>query len=99
MRKIIVAVMFAVLPLVGFAAEEGANLEKAHVDLSDKASLQRGAKFFIDNCLSCHSARFMRYNRMGKDLGIPDDVLTPCPSPWRRRMRRTSSVSSRRICR
>lgn len=75
MRKIIVAVMFAVLPLVGFAAEEGAHLDKAHVDLSDKASLQRGAKFFINNCLSCHSAKYMRYNRMGKDLGIPDDVL------------------------
>ena len=45
------------------------------VDLSDEASLQRGAATFVNYCLSCHSAEFMRYNRMGEDLNIPDEVL------------------------
>jgi len=45
------------------------------VDLSNQTSLQRGAKTFTNYCLSCHSAAYMRYSRMGKDLGITDDVL------------------------
>ena len=37
----------------------------AEVDLSDRKSLQRGARTFVNYCLSCHSASFMRYNRLG----------------------------------
>jgi ubiquinol-cytochrome c reductase cytochrome c1 subunit len=44
-------------------------------DLSDQEALQRGARTFVNYCLSCHSAAYMRYNRMGQDLGIPDSVL------------------------
>lgn len=44
-------------------------------DLSDQQALQRGARTFVNYCLSCHSAAYMRYNRMGQDLGIPDNVL------------------------
>lgn len=45
------------------------------IDTSDVKSLQRGAKIFVNYCLSCHSASYMRYNRLGKDLGISEDVL------------------------
>ena len=45
------------------------------VDLSDQTSLQLGARTFVNYCLGCHSAAYMRYNRMGKDLGISDEVL------------------------
>lgn len=44
-------------------------------DLSDQKSLQRGAQLFVNYCLSCHAAAFMRYNRLGRDLGIPEDIL------------------------
>lgn len=47
-------------------------LDKAQMDLGDTASLQRGAQIFVDRCLSCHSANFMRYNRIGLDLGMTD---------------------------
>ena len=47
----------------------------ADVDLSDKKSLQRGARTFVNYCLSCHSAAFMRYNRLGRDLSISENVL------------------------
>jgi ubiquinol-cytochrome c reductase cytochrome c1 subunit len=49
-----------------------AMLDKAQIDLGDTASLQRGAQLFVDRCLSCHSANFMRYNRVGQDLGMTD---------------------------
>ena len=57
------------------AAGGGVPLLHMDVDLSNRASLQRGAKMFVNYCLSCHSAEFMRYNRIGKDLGISEEVL------------------------
>lgn len=57
------------------AGGHGMALDEARVDLSDKASLQRGAQLFVDNCLSCHSAQYMRYNRIGQDLGLTDDEV------------------------
>ncbi len=45
------------------------------IDWDDKASMQRGATLFTNFCLSCHSAAYSRYNRVGKDLGISDDLM------------------------
>ena len=56
-------------------ASGGVELMHANTNLSDKASLQRGARTFVNYCLSCHSASYMRYNRIGADLGISDEVL------------------------
>ena len=44
-------------------------------DTSDKKSLQSGAHIFVNFCMGCHSAAYMRYNRLGKDLGITESVL------------------------
>ncbi len=60
---------------VSVSAAGGSNLMHMDVELSDQASLQRGAKIFVNYCLSCHSADYMRFNRMGEDLGISDDIL------------------------
>ena len=57
------------------AAGNNGHMLHADVDLSDKKSLQRGARTFVNYCLSCHSASFMRYNRLGRDLHISEDVL------------------------
>jgi ubiquinol-cytochrome c reductase cytochrome c1 subunit len=71
MKKLIIALMFA-LPAAVMAAGTGPHLEHAGIDLHDKASLQRGAKLFVNYCLSCHSAAYQRYNRMGRDIGLTD---------------------------
>lgn len=57
------------------ASGSGGALMQAKVDLSNRESLQRGARIFVNYCLSCHSAAYMRFNRVGQDLGIPEDVL------------------------
>jgi ubiquinol-cytochrome c reductase cytochrome c1 subunit len=44
---------------------------KAEIDQTDKASLQRGAKLFMNYCLGCHQMQFQRYERTFNDLGIP----------------------------
>ena len=75
MKKSILIFLMALLPAVTMAAGGGVHLDKAPIDLGDKASLQRGAKTFVNYCLSCHSANFMRYNRVGEDLGISDEEV------------------------
>lgn len=49
----------------------GYVLDTVHVNMSDKASLQRGAALFVNYCLSCHGAEYARYNRVAEDLEIP----------------------------
>ncbi|WP_373506896.1 cytochrome c1 [Thiocapsa sp.] len=75
MRKLIIATLVLLLPAVGFAAGGQVKLEKADIDLHDQASLQRGAKYFTNYCMACHSLGHMRYSRMAEDLGIDDKSL------------------------
>jgi len=75
MRKLIIAFVIAVLPGMALASEGGVHLQKVDIDLNNKETLQRGAKVFVNYCLSCHSANYMRYNRMGRDLGLTDQEV------------------------
>jgi len=70
-----IAFVLMTMMSISVSAASAEKLMHMDVDLSNRASLQRGAKTFVNYCLSCHSAAFMRYNRMGKDLGISEDVL------------------------
>ena len=75
MKRLICLLVLTLFTSVGLAAGTDKPLDTAYVNLSDRASLQRGARLFVNYCLSCHSAAYMRYNRMGEDLGISDAVL------------------------
>lgn len=66
-------VMIALLPMVALA-NTAAITETAPIDPSDQASLQRGARTFINNCLNCHSANYMRYNRL-VDIGLTEKEI------------------------
>ncbi|HCX88186.1 MAG TPA: cytochrome c1 [Gammaproteobacteria bacterium] len=60
----------------GLAAGGGnEHLDSAYIDLADKGSLRRGAHTFVNYCLSCHEASFMRYERMARDLEIDSNTL------------------------
>ncbi len=74
MRKLIIATLLLLSPAMLLAAE-GPRLEKADIDLHDQASLQRGAKYFVNYCFGCHSLKYMRYNRLAQDLGIDEVTL------------------------
>jgi ubiquinol-cytochrome c reductase cytochrome c1 subunit len=58
-----------------YAAGGAVHLDEVEIDITDQASLQRGAKTFVNYCLSCHAASFMRYNRMAKDIGLTDEQV------------------------
>lgn len=69
MKKII-TLLALLMPLLA-VANEGVKLDHAPIDPNNQESLQRGAKMFVNYCLSCHSAAYMRYNRLA-DIGLSD---------------------------
>ncbi|MGB5718404.1 MAG: cytochrome c1 [Gammaproteobacteria bacterium] len=76
MKKYLVIALLALAPAWVLAAGGGVHLDKANIDPTNKQSLQRGARIFVNFCLSCHSAALMRYERMGTDLGIDEKLVS-----------------------
>ncbi len=75
MKKLILTLIVALGFVTGAqAAEGGMAWDKAPVKTNDLASLQNGAKLFVNYCLSCHSAAFMRYNRL-QDIGLTEQEI------------------------
>ncbi|BDZ73472.1 MULTISPECIES: cytochrome c1 [Methylophaga] len=74
MKSLILTLLISLTSFQVLAAE-ATHVDKVEVDITDQASLQRGAKTFVNYCLSCHQAAYMRYNRMAKDLGLTDDQV------------------------
>jgi ubiquinol-cytochrome c reductase cytochrome c1 subunit len=78
-KKTFLAAFAAGLMMFGaqgaLASTEGVELMDAGNDIYSKASLQRGARNFVNYCLGCHSAKYVRWNRVAADLGIPEGEL------------------------
>ncbi len=78
MKKSLILVAGLLFPVLSLAA--GGEVifpnDNISVDWNDKASMQRGAQLFSNYCLSCHQAAYSRYNRVGKDLGISDELVS-----------------------
>lgn len=76
MKKIILGLITALSLLGGAHASSGGGVawDKAPVNTSDMTSLQNGAKLFVNYCLNCHSAAFMRYNRL-QDIGFTTEQI------------------------
>jgi ubiquinol-cytochrome c reductase cytochrome c1 subunit len=72
-KKLWMLVLLSMVPAMAFA-NTSVHLDAAPGSLSDTASLQRGAQFFTSNCLACHSAAYMRYNRL-MDIGISEEEV------------------------
>jgi ubiquinol-cytochrome c reductase cytochrome b subunit len=73
-------VLMTVLPIKAVAAGGAFDCgsipcDEYKADLSDKASLQNGAKWFMNYCLACHTAQYSRYERVADDLGIPHNIM------------------------
>jgi len=80
---LLVPVLIAVILGSVGGAGHGVALQSASVNFDDKPSLQRGAKYFVNYCMGCHSLKFSRYNRVAQDIGLneegglsEDDVTT-----------------------
>jgi ubiquinol-cytochrome c reductase cytochrome c1 subunit len=62
------------VPVLAFASGAELHLDKAPDRSRDHAALQNGAKVFVNYCLNCHSASYMRYNRL-QDIGLTDEQI------------------------
>lgn len=70
---IVVALALGFTGLVGVAQAGG--LDSSGANVHDRASLQRGAALFVNYCQHCHSAEFMRYERLRQDLDLTEDQV------------------------
>ena len=70
-----IALTLFLLPCLANAAGPSIPLDAANNDLSDKASLQNGAKLFMNYCLGCHTTQYQRYERIAEDLEIPNELM------------------------
>ncbi|GGL95536.1 cytochrome c1 [Pseudomonas asuensis] len=62
------------VPLASMGAED-IPPEKVRVTTTDKHALQDGARTFVNYCMGCHGAQYQRYERVARDLEIPEDIL------------------------
>jgi ubiquinol-cytochrome c reductase cytochrome c1 subunit len=77
MLKASILITVGLLSAGSALAEEGAvRLLEAGTDINSTESLQRGARNFMNYCSGCHSLKYLRYNRLGADLKIPDSEVT-----------------------
>jgi ubiquinol-cytochrome c reductase cytochrome c1 subunit len=75
LKKLVLGVALGVGLAAGAQASSGGiPLDKAPVDTTNQASLQNGAKIFVNYCLNCHSAAFMRFNRL-TDIGLTEQQI------------------------
>jgi len=79
MKKLLVTLVFIpvallTMPLTAWASEAGYRLDRAPIDSRDLLSLQAGARIFVNYCLNCHGAQYMRYNRL-TDLGLTESQI------------------------
>jgi len=76
MIVVILAALALAAPLAATASEEGLKLDRMPVDVNpnDPVSLQRGAQVYVNYCMGCHSAAYMRYNRL-QDLGLTEQQI------------------------
>jgi ubiquinol-cytochrome c reductase cytochrome c1 subunit len=77
MKKLLTAVLLSASVVTGAFAAGGPSvpMADANIDADNKASLQRGARLYANYCLGCHGLKFQRYNRMGDDLGMDDELV------------------------
>lgn len=75
MKKVFIIVVGLLMPVLSWGAETTYPNDKIEIDWDDKASMQRGARTFVNYCMGCHSAKYSRYIRVGQDLEISDSLL------------------------
>jgi ubiquinol-cytochrome c reductase cytochrome c1 subunit len=74
-KQIILVLSLTIFSMGVSAAGKKVDLDHANTDIMDRASLQNGAKLFMNYCSGCHAISFMRYNRIGEDLGLSDAMV------------------------
>jgi ubiquinol-cytochrome c reductase cytochrome b subunit len=80
MGALLVIILMVVLPIKAVGAESGKSCGTIDCDpftpeLTDYASMQRGANVAVNYCMGCHSFKYSRWERVADDLNIPHDLM------------------------
>jgi ubiquinol-cytochrome c reductase cytochrome c1 subunit len=75
LHRLVAVVAGLLVSMSAVAADPAVPLQQAGTDLTDRASLQRGAQLFMNYCSGCHSLKYLRYSRMAEDLGLTEDEV------------------------
>ena len=75
LRAIVLIPILLAASSAAMAAGASLDLPQAPVQYGDKESMQRGAATFVNYCLGCHGAQYMRYGRLTEDLGLTDEQV------------------------
>jgi ubiquinol-cytochrome c reductase cytochrome c1 subunit len=75
MIRIALSIVLLAVSIAAQAAGGGEDLEQANANVHDIASVQRGAALFMNYCHSCHSAEYMRYQRIAQDLNLTEEQV------------------------
>jgi ubiquinol-cytochrome c reductase cytochrome b subunit len=80
LSALILVALMIVLPLKAVGAESNfacgtIDCDEMTLNPSDKASLQSGAKLFVNYCMGCHAAQYSRWGRVAQDLQIPEQLV------------------------
>ena len=67
MNRLLIALSMLLVASAVSAAGGGGVLYSFEPDVSNKASVQRGAKYFMNYCSGCHSMEYLRFNRLAAD--------------------------------
>ncbi len=73
MKKLLLALLF--IPVMSMASGGGPKLDHVNIDVGDVATLQRGAKLFVNYCMGCHSLKYVSYGRLAKDLSLTENQV------------------------
>jgi len=84
MRRYLLTLIICLLGTVAWAQEEGVmiSLAKAPVNLADIESIKRGAKTFATTCMSCHTAVYLRYDKLAQEAGVTYEKMPINVKNW-----------------
>lgn len=86
MMRYLLALLIATFSLHTWAVEvpevESITLSQAPINQSDIESIKRGAKFFATTCMSCHTLKYLRYDKIAEEAGITLDKMPLNVKTW-----------------
>ncbi|MFL2504338.1 MAG: cytochrome c1 [Candidatus Azotimanducaceae bacterium] len=75
MRGLVLSFLLFSSHLYGAGSSSSYPLDDVSPDLTDKESLQRGARTFVNYCMGCHEMKYQRFQRVAEDLDIPEEAM------------------------
>lgn len=77
-----IGLLFFLLSQLCYAETSMIALEKAPINIHDQSSIERGAKFFANTCMACHSMIYLRYDDLAKKMGVRYDRMPLNITKW-----------------